>query len=167
LFYLNVIYAQSFRKEISSSIYKITYEEKLTLPKVDIHIAAGISPGARIGLRYLFLNNYSFEIAYGNDLLNFITLSDFQRRYSLGVNFHLSKSKAALSFLSTYVEQPQSVYKALFFSPTFGLIPIRESGFNMFFRFGIHFKFIKNFPSGKWEYEDIGPNLDVGISWIF
>ncbi|MCH7724138.1 MAG: hypothetical protein IIA49_01590 [Bacteroidetes bacterium] len=168
LFYFNIIFAQCSKSDILSS-YPL--QDSIVInnfsPKFDIHIAAGFSAGGRVGFRYLFISNLSIEAAFGYDLRNFIGASEFQRRYSIGFNYHFENSDAALSFLTTYVEQPNSIYKSILFSPTFGLISIRGSRLKTFFRFGIYIEYIKSFPSGKWKVEDFGPNLDVGISFIF
>jgi hypothetical protein len=79
--------------------------------KFDIYLAAGIAAGGRVGFSYLFVNNFSAEISYGYDLRNFISLSDLQRRYIFGFNFHFDNSNAVLSLLNTYIDQPNSVMK--------------------------------------------------------
>ncbi len=167
LFYTCILFSQNFQNEFISLRKKARSTEQNYLSKFDIHIAAGIAQGARIGFRYLFYSNYSFELAYGQNILNFITLADYQRRYSLGINYHLNGSNAVFNFSTTFVEQPGSVYEAVLFSPTFGFFPISKHGFNTFFRFGFYLRVIKNFPANKWKSEDIGPNLDLGISWTF
>ena len=62
-------------------------ETNSKLPKFDIYLAAGIAAGGRVGFSYLFVNNFSAEIAFGYDIRNFISLSDLQRRYTIGLNF--------------------------------------------------------------------------------
>lgn len=165
---VNIICSQSLKAKNPFPTYD--QEENIKnefTPKLDIHLAAGFTAGGRVGLRYLLKNNFSTEIAFGLDLRNFIYLSDFQRRYTFGINYHLNYSDAAFSFLTTYVEQPYNLYEAILLSPNFGLIPIRYSGIRVFFRFGLEIELKKDFPSPKWKFNDIGPNLDIGISYNF
>ena len=165
---MNMVFAQSqFTNHISSNAASFSNTLNTQLPKFDVYIAAGIAAGGRVGFSYLFVNNFSAEIAYGYDIRNFVSLSDLQRRYSLGFNFHFDNSNAVLSLLNTYIEQPNSVYEAILISPNFGLIPLRESGLKAFFRIGFYIEFIKDYSSGKWKSDGIGPNLDVGVSFNF
>lgn len=165
---VNIICSQSLKAKILFPVHdqEAIIKHEFT-PKLDMHIAVGFTAGGRVGLRYLFENNFSTEIAFGLDLRNFVYMSDFQRRYTLGISYHLNSSDASFSFLTTYVEQPYNLYEAVLLSPNFGLIPIRSSGISVFFRFGLEIELIKDFPSQKWKYNDIGPNLDIGISYNF
>lgn len=165
---MHIIFAQSQLTNHSSlNVSSFSNTLNSQLPKFDIYIAAGIAAGGRVGFTYLFANNFSAEIAYGYDVRNFISLSDLQRRYSLGLNYHFAESNAVISLLNTYIEQPNSVYEAILISPNFGLVPLRESGLKTFFRIGFYIECIKDFTSGKWKVEDFGPNLDVGVSFNF
>jgi hypothetical protein len=165
---INLIFAQS---QITNLYVSDTPPDSsklnLRLPRFDIYIGAGIAPGGRVGFRCLFIKKFSAEIAYGYDIKNFFSLSNLQRRYSLGLNYHFKNSNTAISFLTTYIEQPNSVYEAILFSPNFGFIPLRESGINTFIRVGIYIEVIKSFPAGKWKLQSVGPNLDVGVSFNF
>jgi len=165
---MNLIFAQSLlltHRILDTTTASVNANS--TIPKFDIYLAAGIAAGGRVGFSYLFVNNLSAEIAFGYDIRNFVSLSDLQRRYSLGVNYHFENSNAVISLINTYIEQPNSVYEAILISPNFGLIPLRESGLKTFFRIGFYLEFIKDYGSGKWKSNGIGPNLDAGVSFNF
>lgn len=165
---ISITFGQCLKtNNFSPIVHKDSIKKSVSSSKFDIHLAAGFSPGGRVGFRYLFISNLSAEAAFGYDLRNFIGATEFQRRYSLGFNYHIENSNAALSFLTTYIEEPNSVYEAILFSPNFGFIPIRDSGLQTFFRFGFYIEYIKSFPSGKWKVEDFGGNVGVGISFNF
>ena len=164
---MNILLAQSRTPIIYYSDNPDSIKEIILAPQYDIFIAAGFSAGGRVGFRYLFVDNFSFEISYGYDIRNFIGAGESQIKYSLGFNYHLENCDAAFSLLTKYVEKLNKDYDAILFTPTFGFIPIRNSGLQTFFRFGIYIEYIKTFPDEKWKVEDFGPNLDVGISFIF
>lgn len=164
----NIIFPQSVQTfSFANYVLDDSLKEGISLPKFDIHIAAGLIAGVRTGVRYLFTDNFSTEIAFGFDIRNFISLSDFQRRYSLGLNYNLEGSNGAISLLTTYVEQPGSVHEGIFFSPGFGFIPIREVGVRTFIRVGIGLEYSKNYLTNTWKFIGVTPNLDIGVSFVF
>ncbi|NCS88335.1 MAG: hypothetical protein AUK34_12120 [Ignavibacteria bacterium CG2_30_36_16] len=151
------MYINNSLEQVKSSIY----------PNFDIHIAAGFSAGGRIGMRLILSKNISTEFSYGKDLRNFITLSDEQNRFTFGFNYSMGENGFVLSLLTTYVDQPNSVYEAIYISPMFGFLPLQIYGFHFFFRGGFTIEIIKAYPTANWKYEDFGPNLDAGIIWVF
>jgi hypothetical protein len=172
IFLLIVTSINSFCQTTSSvKDYFFTYEGEnsfdSSLPLFDIHIGAGVVPGGRIGARYLFVENISLELAYGADVVNFFGLSDPNTRYTLGLNYHLSNSIAAITLLVTYADYPNFDYRKLFISPNFGIIQIRKSGIQIFIRAGISIILQNDNPTRDWKYEDFGGNIDVGVSYNF
>jgi len=148
-------------------VHRTENNSNSSAPKFDVHIGAGAVPGGRIGVRYLFIENISVELAYGANLVNFIALSDPNTRYTTGLNYHLANSIAAVTLLVTYVDYPNFDYEELLISPNFGIIPIRKSGFQVFIRAGISIIMQNDNPSGDWKYEDFGGNIDAGVSYNF
>ncbi len=136
-------------------------------PKFNIGIAGGISAGLRLNASILIKNHFSTEMGIGKDVRNFIGLSDDQNRYSIALNYHFDEAGFSTGLITTYVEQPGSVYKGILISPTLGFLPFYKYGLQLFIRGGIEIEVIESFATKKWKFKDIGPNLDAGIIWVF
>jgi len=168
VFFMKGLFAQSPLYNISPShISDITIQDNVSLPKFDVHLAAGIVSGGRLGFRYLFIYNFSAEFAYGADIRNFIGLSDPNTRYTVGFNYHFSNSIAVISVLTTYVERPNPNSNVILICPNFGFINIRKPGLHIFIRGGIYIELQKNYPFNNWKVEDYGGNIDMGVSYNF
>ncbi len=171
VFFMKGLFAQSPFYNISPShISDITIQDNVSLPKFDVHLAAGIVSGGRLGFRYLFIDNFSAEIAYGaavENFLAFIALTDPKTKYTVGLNYHFSNSIAVISVLTTYVERPNPNSNVILISPNFGFINIRNPGLHIFIRGGIYIELKKKYPFNNWKVEDYGGNIDMGISYNF
>ncbi|RKY99300.1 MAG: hypothetical protein DRQ13_02560 [Ignavibacteriae bacterium] len=168
VFFIKGLFAQSSPQMVSLPFKSdITIVDNVSLPRFDVHLAAGLVSGGRLGFRYLFINNFSVEIAYGAAIENFIGLTEPKTKYTVGFNYHFSNSIAIISILSTYVERPNPDSDVILVSPNFGFIKIRKPGLQVFIRAGINIEFQKSYPSKNWEVGDFGGNIDVGVALNF
>ena len=136
------------------------------LPRFDFHLGAGVVSGGRVGLRILFLKNYSVEFSYGNGLENFVSASNVNRRYGFGINWHKNNSNFVFSLLGVVSHDVYLGTKnSYFISPTIGLITFKSEGLHTFIRGGIAIQFNNNTSSGSYS-TTFWPNLDAGITFV-
>lgn len=139
------------------------------LPRFEVHIGYGTISGGRIGLRWLFKNQFSIEYSYGSDWRNFISLSDEVIKHGVGLNWHFSKeSNYTISLLGVYEYYPDNVQrtKAFYISPTIGIINLRTIGVKTFIRSGVFFE-LYNYYKSSVTFDNFGFNLDIGLTFSF
>jgi hypothetical protein len=141
-------------------------KDSYKLPRFDLHIGAGLVDGGRVGIRTKILKNYSLEFFYGNDLANFVSATDVEKRYGLGINWHRNDSNFVISLL---IIKSHKVYLGLkddfYVSPNFGWMTFKNIGFQTFFRVGPAVRFSRNTGDNSLDVS-IVPNIDVGISFV-
>jgi hypothetical protein len=122
--------------------------------------------GGRLGTRVQILKNYSLEFFYGNDLANFISASDAEKRYGLGINWHQNDSNFVIILLIVKSHSVNLGLKDNFYvSPNIGWMTFKNSGFQIFYRVGPAVRFSRNTGDNSLDISII-PNIDVGISFV-
>ena len=140
--------------------------ESRSYPVYDIHIGAGWISGARLGFRIQPSQVISIEASIGYHVANFISLSDPEIKYGIGINLHrFFHPNFTLSLLGSYGDKfhlrPNDLY---LISLDIGYLSFDHSGLNLFARTG-PFIGIKNNYAGKSSVA--GFNFDLGIAWVF
>ncbi len=143
-------------------IKKVSYK----LPRFDLHLGAGLVDGGRVGIRAQILKNYSLEFFYGNDLANFVSASDVEKRYGLGINWHHNDSNLVISILIIKSHSVNLGLKDNFYvSPNIGWMTFKNSGFQTFLRVGPAVRFSRNTGDNSLDISFV-PNIDAGISFV-
>lgn len=146
----------------------ISLEETTNISRFDIYVGAGWVSGGRLGIRAYLSDNYSAEVSYGNDIKNFITLSDPEKRYGFGINWHFPKTSwLIISVLSTYNKRIYQDNSSINLSLNIGYLKKRTLGLHLFSRIGLYCQFKKWFNMKEYKLKEIGPNLDIGIGYNF
>ena len=155
--------SNSSRNSIDTTlIHKNSYK----LPRFDLHIGAGLVDGGRVGLRVQILKNYSIELFYGNDLANFVSASDVEKRYGFGINWHQNKSNFVISLLVVISREIYLPVKDNYYiSTNIGYMTFKSKGFQTFLRAGPAMRFSRNTGDNSLDISII-PNIDVGISFV-
>jgi len=135
-------------------------------PRFDVHLGAGWVSGGRVGARIQVNEDCSFETSIGYHIENFMSLSDEETKYGIGVNWHnFAHSHLTLSMLAAYGEKihllPNSLY---LLSLNIGYLTFKSSGINFFARGGAYIGMKKNWAGTSTV---AGPNLDLGFGWVF
>ena len=133
------------------------------------HVAAGIVSGLRYGLLVQFVKHFSVEISNGQFLGNFIGLSEIEKQFGFGINYHLSKIPlfiSALFVIGTKIGEALDSPKYSY-SINVGYISLTKYHVQLFFRAGIGLKYTNNKYFNTISFERVIPNLDVGLGFAF
>jgi len=135
-------------------------------PLIDVHLGAGWVSGGRIGTRIHLSEEYSVEASIGKHIANFLSASDEETRYGIGVNWHgFLRPHLTLSALVVYGQKvhlrPNDIY---LMSLNVGYMPWKPSRLNFTARAGMYVGAKRNFAGWSTLF---GPNLDIGIGWLF
>jgi len=139
-------------------------ENQSIFPLFDLYGSASFSSGLRLGPRVQISENFSFETGFGRDVANFISPSDEEYRYSIGINWHKSfDSKLVVNL--TYVQlfrPPNWTSNGYAISLNIGSLSLIDCGFHFFYSGGIWIKRLRNN-----DFTYILPNLEIGVGWRF
>jgi hypothetical protein len=110
--------------------------------------------------------HFSVEASYGADFRNFISSSDIDTRYGLGVSWHKdASSNLVVSLLGAYARRPYLADNYSYFvSANLGVLPLSASGLCTNARFGFFVEF-EHKDSGTTN--NFGINLDLGVNLVF
>ena len=160
-------------KEIAFFFFLLIITSKLVLaqdleeeiyPKVDFHIGMSISKGTYLGSTVKILENISFEVSYSGNVGFFLAPTDPQRRYNVGINYHLWWP---LIINSTYTFKEQ-IFPAYFKSHSLGinvgLLSLRNRGIHFIISIGSYYEYEDkfNFINKHFRF-----NANVGIGFTF
>ncbi len=173
LLFPNVTFAQE-KNELEDSSHT-----QISLPRFDVHIAAGWISGARIGLRTLISEHFSFEISAGIPLTHFFGGGEREERYAIGINWHpFYISGIIISITCVTLVQPNVKYPNIpnnrllnYLTGSFsvGYLSNTTRDITFFIRGGIGFiEFVEDQPDKKYSirYNSI-PNFDLGLGFNF
>ncbi len=131
---------------------------------LNFHIGADVAKGLRIGALVYVSPNWSIEGSYGTDPFIFLTSTDQNERYSLGISWNCSlESRLIIGVAYIHSVFPiDKTTKQNLFSVNVGSFIFNESGIRFFYRGGFGISFKKN-NSGN--HTVIFPDIDIGISY--
>lgn len=155
----------------NTSISKNSSKSKISYPAITPYIGAGLLPGGRVGLIAKIIENISVEFSYGNDLRNFISLSDEETRMSIGANYHFSNLPIHLNFTYVYALKPRENHSWIqnpryLYSLNLGYMPAKK-GITPFARIGLYYETYLQNPENEIKSGSTFFNFDLGIGWTF
>jgi hypothetical protein len=138
----------------------------ISYPIFSLFSSASYGSGLRLGSRIQISEHFSFEGSWGKDVVNFVSPSNPNLRYSFGANWHSSRnSRFIINFTYTHAYYPPDfIVSQHLFLVNIGSLFLQEKGFHLFYEGGILLNYKKNL-AGNSLY--ILPNFELGLGFIF
>jgi hypothetical protein len=171
LLYSSYSYSQTFEKLPDYSLTEKTkVTDKISHPVFIPHIGVGLASGVRLGIWSQINENLTAEISAGYDLANFVSASDKEYRYGLGVSYIFDKDVPVfVNGLFSLGERAEGNLRSpkYYYSLNVGYISLARESVFFFARGGVIFKYYYERAEEKVHYDVTYPNLDVGIGYTF
>lgn len=162
--FYNILFMMIVINIYPNSFSLLAQENKIVFPLFDLYGGASYSSGLRLGLRMQVSEHFSVESAFGTDIVYYIGPSDFNYRYSLGINWHKGFDSKLIVNL-TYVQPfypPDWKASGFAIALNVGSLTLIEEGFHFFYSGGIWLK-----RNEGVNYTYVIPNLEIGVGWRF
>lgn len=133
-------------------------------PKVDIHIGMSFTKGTYIGSTVKVSDKYSLETSFGSNYGLLIVPVDPQRRYSLGINYHLDWPiilNTAYIFKNGF---PYGFSDSHVITMNVGALSLQNIGFHLIINAGLFYEYEYNSDVNRNIY---GVNFNLGIGFTF
>jgi len=107
--------------------------------------------------------HFSLDVDLGQDIRNFISLSDPNTRFSFSANWHKgATSNLVMNFSYSYIYAQNKISDTFILSANIGSLSIKNEGFDTFYRFGLLF-YDRSNVRGTGHDSYFFPNFDLGI----
>jgi len=165
-------FSQSLFNYNSGKLFPGTDIQKKSLYPIFLpHIGIGFASGVRAGLMVQATENFSGEISAGYDLANFISFSDEEKRYGVGVSYRYSeKIPVFISALFTIGDRGEKANQRspkYYYSLNAGYIWLTKHSMSFFIRGGLTLRYYYDRPLEVVRYDMMLPNLDIGFGYSF
>lgn len=149
--------------EFSFQLNKDTVNSNVTINEkalFDVHLAASLNNGLRIGSRWYLLKYFSGEISYGFNLESFAGIGG--HIIGLGINYYPLKKYSVAFNLGWFINIRQDYDFYYIISPNFGFLTSRDKGFRLHVLMGMSI-IISKFEGSKFSSTELKPNVEIGF----